>query len=69
MVEQAWTYLVETLGPSGPFYAVAALGMLMALAALPDKRAGAKLCDDSGPRYADRPGGYTRIVKLMPRKA
>jgi large subunit ribosomal protein L17 len=23
-----------------------------------------KLIDDIGPRYADRPGGYTRILKL-----
>ena len=27
-----------------------------------------KLFDDIGPRYADRPGGYTRILKLGPRK-
>ncbi len=27
-----------------------------------------KLFDDIGPRYADRPGGYTRITKLGPRK-
>lgn len=26
-----------------------------------------KLIDDIGPRYADRPGGYTRILKLGPR--
>ena len=29
---------------------------------------GAKLFDDIGPRYADRPGGYTRILKLGPRQ-
>ena len=28
----------------------------------------AKLFDDIAPRYADRPGGYTRIYKLGPRK-
>ena len=27
----------------------------------------AKLFDDIGPRYEDRPGGYTRILKLGPR--
>ena len=27
-----------------------------------------KLFDDIGPRYADRPGGYTRILKLGSRK-
>jgi len=26
-----------------------------------------KLIEDIGPRYADRPGGYTRILKLGPR--
>ena len=28
----------------------------------------AKLFDEIGPRFANRPGGYTRIVKLGPRK-
>jgi large subunit ribosomal protein L17 len=27
-----------------------------------------KLFDDIAPRYADRPGGYTRILKLGPRQ-
>lgn len=27
-----------------------------------------KLFDDVGPRYAERPGGYTRILKLGPRQ-
>ena len=27
-----------------------------------------KLFDDVGPRYADRPGGYTRIIKLGQRR-
>ncbi len=38
------------------------------LALLTDKQAVSKLFDEVGPRYADRPGGYTRMVKLMPRK-
>ena len=40
----------------------------LALAALPDKDAVDKLFSEIGPRYANRPGGYTRMVKLMPRK-
>src|SRR3954452_16549365 len=32
-----------------------------------DKDMAHKLFDDIGPRYADRPGGYTRILKLAPR--
>ena len=27
-----------------------------------------KLFSDIGPRYVDRPGGYTRILKLGPRQ-
>jgi large subunit ribosomal protein L17 len=34
---------------------------------LGDKEAAAKLFDDIGPRYVDRNGGYTRILKLGPR--
>jgi large subunit ribosomal protein L17 len=33
-----------------------------------DQRVVTKLFDELGPRIADRPGGYTRLVKLMPRK-
>ena len=32
-----------------------------------DKDMAHKLFADIGPRYADRPGGYTRILKLGPR--
>lgn len=35
---------------------------------LNDKEIAAKLFDDVGPRYADRNGGYTRILKLGPRQ-
>ncbi len=28
-----------------------------------------KLFEEVAPRYADRPGGYTRIVKLGPRRS
>lgn len=33
-----------------------------------DKAAVAKLFEDVAPRYEDRPGGYTRITKLGPRR-
>ena len=39
-----------------------------ALAVLPDKDSVEKLFDEIGPRYSSRPGGYTRMVKMMPRK-
>jgi len=34
---------------------------------LGDREMTAKLFDDIGPRYADRNGGYTRILRLGPR--
>jgi large subunit ribosomal protein L17 len=37
------------------------------VAFLRDKEMTSKLFDEIGPRYADRPGGYTRILKLDPR--
>ena len=40
----------------------------LALAALPDKAVVQKVFSDLGPRYASRPGGYVRIIKLEPRK-
>jgi large subunit ribosomal protein L17 len=41
-----------------------------ALAALgQDKFVVYKLFDEIAPRYAERPGGYTRILKLGPRKS
>ena len=35
----------------------------------PEKGVIYKLFDEVAPRYAERPGGYTRIVKLGPRKS
>ncbi len=35
---------------------------------LPNRDDVKKVFDDLGPRFKDRPGGYTRIVKLGPRK-
>ena len=38
-----------------------------ALAFVNDTKVVFKLFDELGPRYTDRPGGYTRIIKLQPR--
>ncbi len=40
----------------------------LAAAVLRDKKVLSKLFDEIGTRYEDRPGGYTRIVKLGNRK-
>jgi len=37
------------------------------VALIRDKDMTHKLFEEIGPRYADRPGGYTRILKLGPR--
>jgi len=38
-----------------------------ALSFIFDKKVVDKVFDELAPRYADRPGGYTRITKLRPR--
>lgn len=40
----------------------------LALAELGDQALVKKVFDDIAPRFAERPGGYTRILKLGPRK-
>ena len=40
----------------------------VALSRLPNKAVVSKVFDELGPRYAERPGGYTRIIKLGPRQ-
>ena len=40
----------------------------LALAQIPNKKVVEKVFDDVAGRYADRAGGYTRIVKLGPRQ-
>jgi large subunit ribosomal protein L17 len=40
----------------------------LALSTLPDPPAVSKLFDLIAPRFKDRPGGYTRVTKLGPRK-
>ncbi len=37
------------------------------IAFIRDKEMAQRLFEDIGPRYVDRPGGYTRILKLGPR--
>jgi large subunit ribosomal protein L17 len=37
------------------------------VALIRDRDMAHKLFDEIGPRYVDRPGGYTRILKLGPR--
>lgn len=38
------------------------------LKTIPDVEVVTKLFDEVAPRYTERPGGYTRIVKLGPRR-
>ena len=40
----------------------------LALARVPNKEVIKKLFDELAPRYSSRAGGYTRIIKLGPRK-
>jgi large subunit ribosomal protein L17 len=54
-----------TLGKRGDLHA-----RRQALSALgQDKFAVYKLFEEIAPRYADRPGGYTRVLKLGPRRS
>ncbi|MEX2247442.1 MAG: 50S ribosomal protein L17 [Dehalococcoidia bacterium] len=52
-----------TLGRTGTLHA-----RRQALAYVGDKDVVKKLFDDLGPRFSARPGGYTRIIKLGPRR-
>jgi large subunit ribosomal protein L17 len=53
---------VITLGKRGDLHA-----RRQAIAMLRNKKIVYKLFNDVAPRYADRHGGYTRIIKLGPR--
>jgi large subunit ribosomal protein L17 len=52
-----------TLGKRGSLHA-----RRQALAFVYDPKVVRTLFDEIAPRYADRPGGYTRVVKLVQRK-
>lgn len=54
---------VITLGRHGTVHA-----RRRALRIVSDKDVVKKIFDDLGPRYSDRPGGYTRIIKLGTRQ-
>jgi len=54
---------VITLGKRGDLSA-----RRRAMGYLYDKKIVEKLFDQLGPRYAQRPGGYSRVVKLGPRQ-
>jgi large subunit ribosomal protein L17 len=54
-----WVDRVITLGKRGTLHA-----RRQALSIVRDKAVVRKLFDTIGPRFKDRPGGYTRIIKL-----
>lgn len=54
-----WVERVITLGKAGSLHA-----RRQALSIVQDKTVVRKLFDTIGPRFKDRPGGYTRIIKI-----
>ncbi len=52
-----------TLGKKGDLHA-----RRQALSYMMDETVVKKLFDETAPKYAERNGGYTRIIKTMPRK-
>jgi len=54
-----WVERVITLGKAGSLHA-----RRQALGIVQDKAVVRKLFDTVGPRFKDRPGGYTRIIKI-----
>lgn len=58
-----WADWLITLGKDGSLHA-----RRQALAFVQDKAVAARLFNELGPRFRDRPGGYTRIVKVGRRR-
>ena len=58
-----WVERVITLGKQGSLHA-----RRQVLSIVRDKAVVHKLFDSIGPRFKDRPGGYTRIIKLGVRR-
>ena len=58
-----WVERVITLGKQGSLHA-----RRQVLAIVQDKAVVRKLFDTIGPRFKDRPGGYTRLTKIGPRR-
>lgn len=58
-----WADRVISLGKQGGLHA-----RRQALAIVQDKAVVRKLFDSIGPRFKDRPGGYTRIIKIGSRR-
>ena len=58
----SWAERMITLGKEGGLNS-----RRQALSFILDKRIADKVFNELAPRYAERPGGYTRIIKLGPR--
>jgi len=59
---RSWVERMITLGKEGGLHS-----RRQALSFILDKRIAEKVFNELAPRYAERPGGYTRIIKLGPR--
>lgn len=59
---RSWAERMITLGKEGGLHS-----RRQALSFILDKKIAEKVFNELAPRYAERPGGYTRIIKLGPR--